>query len=76
MKLEKDPFDDPFFTNTENYMKKLKIKHGIYLLITIVSTMLLFIFINKDLSNKQKITKRYIGKKIIIEKRYASYNRL
>jgi hypothetical protein len=68
MKDKKDPFDHPFFTDTDNYIKKQRIK---YIIISLVFAVGMWFLIGKlfDEGEKQtQVTKSFIGKKVVIEK--------
>jgi uncharacterized membrane protein len=68
MKKQKDPFDDPFFNDTDNYMRKQKIKFVATALIIIV---LAAIVVNRLFSEGKAMdnqVKSFVGKKVVIEK--------
>lgn len=68
MKKEKDPFDDPFFNDTDNYMRKQKIK---FIALSLVVATLSVFAIHKIFAEGEAMddkVKSFVGKKVIMEK--------
>ena len=68
MKNEKDPFDTPFFKDTDNYIKKQKRKFILIGIIFLVFwSFVAVILVNTNEENKKSI-KNFVGKEVVIEK--------
>jgi hypothetical protein len=67
MANKKDPFDHPFFTDTDNFVKKEQRKQTIIFIVFIILFSIAVVFVRGEIDKAHNITTSYVGKKAVIE---------
>jgi hypothetical protein len=65
--MKKSEFDHPFFTDTDNYIKKQRIKYAIIVAVLLSISVYLFNDLHQKLSSQTEQIKSLLGKKVLIE---------